>query len=296
MKNYLLLFFIWASCTPEETPYLPVDQRETVETLDQELVEVWSRRYPENSDAGLLILKRINHPEKDSLTLADTLVMSQFVGEIGWWPEGLPFTGDIMQFFSNFHYGDKGLNVLVSGQIKAFDPRDSLPGLPFMLEKIVQTPPCPVVIPEKNLSYPLQNINWKWIGFIDDSGQVYSHPTCESPNGLLRFTENSQSSPGYINPQYPKAMKMEFSAGISSFYETPYLYETEGNTLSIYSTFWYGPNRHPVAFPITTKRAAEKRDSVRQVIAPGELDFLIQGNRLIISRKDTNLRLLYGAN
>lgn len=295
MKKYWVLFFVLASCGPEEIPYLPVEQRETVEILDQELIEIRSWYFPENSSSKILSLKRVNQPGKDSLTLADTLVMSQFVREIGWIPWNSPYSGGMNNFFYNNGWEFYPFYILGSGQIKESDPRDSLPGLPFLLEKIVQTPPCPVVIPERRTDYPLQNIPWKWIGFIDESGEVYSHPYCEGPSGSIQFTQKGQSVPGYVTNQ-PNALLVEFSTGVSNFYDSPFFYEIKGNQVSLYTSYYYGPNRHQTSFPLTTKRVYEKQDSVKRVIAPGELDFQIQGNRLIISRNDTDLRLLYMAN
>lgn len=295
MKKYGILLLVWAACTPyEEPPFIPVEMRETVEFLNQELVEFWLYQPEKFHDTLYLTLKRRNQPEDEFLRITDSLLVSKFIEEVGWTYGNEPFPGNIRDYFGWFHQGQETLKVLVSGQVKASDPRDSLPNPPFILEKIEQSPPCPLVISPIEITYPLQNIKWKWIGFVDESGQVYSHPTCENPIGTIEFTTQTFRIPGFFVPYYPEAMAIGFNLGIYPPFKNPPYYEVSPQKLTFHNTIYYGPNRHPMGGN-TTKRTYAKYDSIMKLMEPGVSEYQIQGNRLVISRQDLKLRALFMA-
>jgi len=192
----------------------------------------------------------------------------------------------------------------VSGQIKQAHPKDTIPGLPFLIEKIETIPPCPVSFTKLGGTVALQNTLWKWKGFVNESNEIYSYPSCENPEVTFQLTQRIVDSPnqGYINPMKPNAMYLELFSGFYfvNLYGTKVIYEIEDNHLNLFSTFYYGPNRHPNA-PIyfTTRQTAEKADSLRLLLREGNLtvpevvDYILEGNQLILSHRKTKLRALF---
>lgn len=292
---------VLAGCSPFEEPYLSFESRETVEILDQELVEVFTYKKNYNSDTFYVNMNRLNRPQVQLLTLVDTQVLGKFIMENGRSYDNNAYSGEIGRYLGNFQHGKRLLKILVSGKIKASNPRDSLPGEPFLLEKITQTPPCPLEISPRQLGYPLQNIIWKWVGFIDDSNQIYSHPTCENPLSSLQFsTDTASYLKAYFNPQIPDALYVNFTSGIIPFYKFyRYVYKMENQYVNFFHTIYYGPTRHPTLVGFTTKRAVDKYDSLRSLINPDSLfnpakvEFEINNNTLILSRKNPKIRALF---
>lgn len=151
---------------------------------------------------------------------------------------------------------------------------------------------------------PLQGTTWNWKGFLNESNEIYSYPSCENSEATFQLTQRIVDSPsqGYINPMKPNAMYLELFPGFFfvNYLGTKTIYEIEDNHLNLYGTFYYGPNRHPNSLvKFTTRQTAEKADSLRLLLKEGNLtvpevvDYILEGNQLILSHRNTKIRALF---
>lgn len=300
MIKYLLLFIFLSSCIGEEnnsnTPY---EERATLITLNQEIAELdifWEK--PNFTGTPYLILKKENNFKDNLIVLTDTILVGEFVRTIGWTNFNKPYLGNVYGFIGDFHYNQQKLKVLVSGDLKVSHSKDTIPGLPFVLEKIEPSPPCPLQFLANNEIVSLQNTLWKWKGFVDENNQIYSFPTCENPLVTLKFTLEKMNFSGlsWINPLHPNALYLEQNTGFIQNYilDPVRVYEMDGNQLNIFSTYWYGSNLHPITPSLpTTRRTMEKADSLYNMMSKGKVEYILDSKQLLLIRRDKQIRALF---
>ncbi|WP_026968249.1 hypothetical protein [Algoriphagus terrigena] len=299
MKKYLTLLLLFASCVSEEFETPPFESRPTVRILED--VEMTLGQYHSERDSFYITLKEAG--SDTLLSPVDTTLVSRLVHENVLISGVLPFTGSITNFieFNPYYYDLSGMKVLVSGEVKQKVIQDSIPGLPLILSKIDIIPNCPVPFIWENKEVPLQNTIWQWIGFVDESNQIYSVPTCENPAPSITLTDLLINRPESHYYSYQRdALQINFNQFYTGYFA---VYTIKGSTLQIYTGFkkvQLSPGQQNAGKVSTyfSKYYQAKNDSLsllfsKDFVAPLEMDFLLEGNQLILSNSKSKIRALF---
>lgn len=170
----------------------------------------------------------------------------------------------------------------ISGDVKEFNAKDGLSGNPFVLTKAERILSCPVhyvSIPEE---VPLINVLWRFIGFIDDSGTVYSHPSCEYID-LIKFTTDSTSTlNGKVEIPYYSWKSFDFVRRFSI------LSESKEIVLTIVPVTYAHPRAPSVP--------SQKMDSLAKVIGYDTIDYVLENNILKLKNSKKKLNAMFVAN
>lgn len=141
---------------------------------------------------------------------------------------------------------------------------------------------------------------------MNESNQVYSFPSCENPNVSIILTEklikDNFETNGYL---YPEAMEFQlegfFILSLNG-YVYP-VYEIKDSKLEVHAA---GPTGilyyrdFPPGLPFYSSRfTAEKADSLAKMILPysfpnpSYVEFILDGNQLILYNPKFNIRALF---
>lgn len=299
MKNYWFLFLILTSCISEEFGAPPFESRPTLRLLED--VEMTLGQYHSERDSFYITLKEAG---SDTLLFpVDTILISKLVHENVLISGVLPFTGSIVKFieFNPLDYDLSGMKVLVSGEVKQKVIQDSIPGLPLILSKIDIIPNCPIPFTLEKKEVPLQNTIWQWIGFVDESNQIYSVPSCENPAPSITLTDLLINRPeSHFYSYQPDALQINFNRFYTGYIP---VYTIKGSSLQIntgFSKVQLSPGQQNAGKVPTyfSKYYKEKNDSLsllfrKDFVAPLEMDFLLEGNQLILSNSESKIRALF---
>jgi hypothetical protein len=168
----------------------------------------------------------------------------------------------------------------ISGDIKEMD--DKLVGNPFVLTKAEKILSCPTSYDLIPGDIPLENTWWTFIGFIDESGKIYSHPSCEFPNTLKFKTDPTVNSHGSLEIQTLNHKSWGFRKMYSIL--------TDSNKINI-STI-------PVTYahPMTYQMHSVKTDSLVKIFNGYTLDYVLENNTLKLFNPKSKLNAMFVEN
>lgn len=308
MRSWCFLFLILISCNQEDFDgsQIPFEKRTTINNLNQEemILGIYSDHYfPEY--IPYIALKEIESGQH--FIPVDTALLSSFLQDYMVVDLRTPFGGSVRHFLSFYGRSLGGIKVLVSGDVKQTFPNDSIPGLPLILSKIEIIPTCSVPFTKNEEQVNLQNTTWYWRGFVNESNQVYSFPSCENPNVSIMLTENLiKDDSGYQGYLYPNAMKFQLNGFLYSFFRRSELpvYEIKESKLEIYPVSpvrIFSPAQQNAGYSpfYSTRFTGEKADSLSRLIMPTHfsepevVEFILDGNQLILYNPRLKIRALF---
>lgn len=293
---FLLLVLLW-SCS-EEDPLPPFESRETVqEFLDREMI-LQSVLY---QDTFQLVLK--DPSAEFYVSPVDTILLFNEVRKNGRIDMFLEYQGGILSFVRDKSPGLDDFLVKVSGEVKKGFLQDSLPGLPILLTKVEFIAECSDGINFSDVETSLEKSSWVWKGFVDELGEIYSFPSCQVPNPSFTLTNNLVNTDEYpyISIHAEDAMFIQF--------EDFYLFFFSRNEMPVYEllndqlvmnvavpTRYLSPAHQNAGYSpfYSTVYTANKGDSLVALFRPPTvLNFMKEGNQLILSNPEIPLRALF---
>lgn len=170
----------------------------------------------------------------------------------------------------------------ISGDVKEFNVKDGLSGNPFVLTKAERILSCPVPYILISSEVSLVNVLWRFLGFIDDNGEIYSHPSCEFTD-LIKFTADS--------PFIPKGkVEIPFYSWQSFYFIRKFSVLSESKKIALEIVpATYGHPRHP-GIP------SQKMDSLAKVIGYDTIDYVLENNILKLKNSKKKLNAMFVAN
>lgn len=307
MKYWCFLFLILISCDREDLDgsQIPFKKRATISNLDkvEMILGVYSHPFLPD-DIPYIFLKEIDSGQH--FIPADTALLSTFLHDNLVSNMRYPFGGSVKDFLSFYSRSLPGIKVLVSGNVKQPFPGDIRPALPLVLSKIEIIPTCSVPFSKTEKQVTLQNTTWYWRGFVNESNQVYSFPSCENPNVSIMLTEklikDNYETTGYLYPDAMEFYLKGFFFLVLHGYVTP-VYEIKDSKLELHTVRPTGITYYrdfPPGFPIySTRFTAEKADSLTRMILPysfpepSYIEFILDGNQLILYNPKLKIRALF---
>lgn len=196
-----------------------------------------------------------------------------------------------------------GMKLLyhISGEVLSPNPNEKRVGNPFIISKAERILSCPVTYQEVSGQVPITGTAWKMIGFMDEGGEIYSHPACESNNMLLRFSDVLLDDyPFYL----PGGKKVEVRTG-------DYLFSLSGRAISysvnensnkiilkyLYSAYFIPGFRNYVQHDgPRTLQTKQKSDSLLLLLSTDTLDYVLKNNILKLRNSKKKLNAMFVAN
>lgn len=169
----------------------------------------------------------------------------------------------------------------ISGDIKEFSAGDKFVGNPFVLTKAEKILSCPTPYDLIPGDIPLENIWWSFIGFIDENGKIYSHPSCEFPNTLKFKTDPTVNADGSLEIQTLNHKSWGFRKIFTI------LLESNKIDISIVPITY--------AHPMTYGMHSEKTDSLVKVFNGNTLDYVLENNTLKLFNPKAKLNAMFVA-
>jgi len=196
---------------------------------------------------------------------------------------------------------DMKLWYRISGEVLSPNPQEIRKGKPFILTKAERILSCPVTYHIVPMKTPLISTGWKMVGFIDEDGEIYSHPACETNNITLQFS--GQSLNDY--PQnLPEGKRVEVHTG-------NYLFNLTGRALSysviessnkirlkyLSSPFFIPGFRNYVMHDgPRTNETRNKSDSLFKILGSDTIDYVLENNILTLRNSKKKLNAMFVAN
>lgn len=297
---YRVVLLVITACVPEENGDIPDYQSRQSISKVESLEAVLDLGKSESKPSTFLYftLKSVD-PGGQEITLFpfNSTLVEEFILENSRANDGKIHGDSALKILSLYSSNQKEWKVKISGQLKKNYPNDTISEIPFLLEKIEPLESCSLVNQVKDEKIPFQETLWKWKGFLNEKGQIYSLPSCENPEATLKLSTKRmpEGGPGYYNPQYPEAFYLELFPGYF-FKSTPFLlYELGTSSLNIYSSVWIGPNPQDVVPKMyTSRQTAEKADSLFSLFSPNsKINLGLTGNQLIFENKEKKIKALF---
>lgn len=297
---YQVIFLMIIGCAPEENAKIPdYSSRQTISKIEslEAVLELGKSESTSSSFDYFVFKSRTEVGQEVKLFPFDSTLLKAFIIENSRANDGQPQGHSALKILSLYSSNQKEWKVKISGQLKKNYPNDTISEKPFLLEKIEPLESCPLVNQVKDEKIPIQEILWKWKGFLNEKGEIYSFPSCENPEATLKLTTKRmpEGGPGYYNPQHPEAFYLELFPGYF-FKSKPFLlYELGTSLVDIYSSTWLGPNQQDVVPKMyTSKQTAEKADSLFTLLSPNsKINFDLAGNQLILENKEKKIKALF---
>ncbi|SMD43488.1 hypothetical protein SAMN00777080_2080 [Aquiflexum balticum DSM 16537] len=310
---FLIAGFCLCSCQndSEQEPIIdlgprPYSERETLKALEKHPAFIDVAVVPkEGSDPEyFFVLELESHEEPKILSPVESKMVCEFY-----------FTsGSVENCPSLYHYlylqlGNRNplerVYVAVSGEIKASHQSDELPGAPFILNKLEKITHCQATWAERNSEEVLTDIPWRFVGFIDNSDQIYSHPACEDQNFQLFFrSEIDPVDPPFLIGDDP-AIKYFFIKSSVWVRQKPGSWikvytQTQENKIAISTAlFPLLTNPGPAILPsnnynILTREVINKYDSLQLLLRQGdEIEYNIKNNLMKLYNPKNDLGALF---
>lgn len=291
----------------------PFNERETISVvserlayLDAEMIELG-----DNQVEYLFLLRLLDAEDNLILSPNNKELLCEFVGKYVGYGYGTPDPEvcGLSYYFSFRNSGQRSLksslHVVVSGEIKASDPSDQLTGLPFDLKELKKLEYCPVAWEKMDSELVFEDTKWRFVGFLNEWGEIFSTPSCEDQNVTLSFRKDIQEGdPFFVSLGDPDAKYFELTGEVwvsKSPGDGVKLYSRlDSNQLVVFSgviplTSNPGPsNRDRDNFINNSLNSLHKYDSIHAILQVKDtVDFSIDGNTLRIWNKNTGIQALF---
>jgi hypothetical protein len=208
--------------------------------------------------------------------------------------------GSVLWFVGGYPVWGMTLKAWVSGEVKEKHPKDLNPGFPVILKSFKIISECPIPYLSSEGVYPLQNTSWSFMGFVDDTGEIYSYPSCELAQTQVTFSNSLVSESQIYFSNEPGALFIQFKNFLGNRFirEFP-VYKLESNQIKLFAA---GPTRYlspgqimagyaPLFSSIYTMN---KNDSLKKIFNPGDnLEYSLRGNKLILSNSSSKIKALF---
>ena len=296
----LVLIVFFYSCSQEDTPIPQFEDRETILRLDQETLglQLWTE-----GDSTFMVLRSLGSDQLYSPT--DTLLISNEIMPYAILELRTSYQGSIWKFLANGG-NRKSLHVQVSGEVKKQYLQDSLPGPPLLISSIEIIPECPqTYVYQQSPALNLTSTGWNFKGFVDESLQIYSHPSCEQQLISLIFSGGSIESIGYMSYFERDLYALNFQGFPVWYYHglnDSRGYKIKDGKIEIHGITKIRPLSYaqsnagstPFYSTVFTKNKADSLNLLFQTDT--RLDFQLNGNTLILENPETKLRALFASN
>jgi len=274
MKRFEILVFlvlVFGCSDFEGDDYIPIEKRKIVGQIHDEIAYLGVERI--SADKFGFVFELQNPGDFKFLSVLDSDLICGKVSEINCISYHQEF------FFKNY----ERFWYRISGVVKEFSVEDGLSGHPFEVSKAERILSCPIKYKTISGEVPLENVLWKFIGFIDESGMIYSHPTCELNLNFIKFkTYETSNSKGYLEVPYYGWTSFSFMRGFTI------LSETKKIALTLIPVP-YDPPRSP-------NRSSPKMDSLAKVIDYDTIDYVLENNTLKLLNPRSKLNAMFVAN